>query len=133
MIAGFKVVKQDPPLVRALLGCTLWEVLNTTLVIGGCYWAMGFQPHWYELLAITVLGNLAFCMAVTPAGLGFYEGMIGFVGQLAHIQAADSVTVTLVSRFLLWILLLLVWPWTHRILHRPYLIKGLIKGKDGIS
>ncbi|MGI9516209.1 MAG: lysylphosphatidylglycerol synthase transmembrane domain-containing protein [Pirellulaceae bacterium] len=62
------------------------------------FWALGIEVSFYAVLLTSVLGDLAFVIAVTPGALGFREAAIAIAAARLGIDAPIAISVAIFDR-----------------------------------
>lgn len=62
------------------------------------FWAMGIEVSFFAVLLTSVLGDLAFVIAITPGALGFREAAIAFAATRLGIPVPIALTVAILDR-----------------------------------
>ncbi len=73
-------------------------VLLRALRLQIAFWAMGVEVGFVGVLMASVLGDLAFVVAVTPAALGFREAAVTFVAAKMGTTTAVALSVAIFDR-----------------------------------
>lgn len=112
VLNGWTEIGHSPRRVLKLSILTFFNtVLNVSMMML-CLGAMGIQSNIYEIAYISIIGNFASLLNITPGGIGVVEGMMIFVSRNLSIGISDVLIMSVLVRVITLISTTIIFPFS---------------------
>lgn len=84
--------------IRPLVAWHVIMLLLRTLRLQIAFWSLGIDADVAWVLVASLLGDVAFLLAITPTALGFREAAVAVVAEQLGVPASTAISVALLDR-----------------------------------